>query len=187
MRSMAGVGIRPPKVLGAPKPTSSVMISNTFGAPFGGTTVGGQYGVRVRGVEVDDAAEGSWWIREIAAIQGGGGAGRPRRAGGLDLRRGVRSGCHQQEREHSAQEDVLVCFHDCFLQCFLLSCLFHQLDLARPPLLGEERLLRAVEAQEQEPALARHRLNPGALLGVGWLGWAEINGRGAVRVRHGSR
>src|ERR1700686_4117670 len=47
MRSRLGVGIRPPKVLGAPKPTSSVMISNTFGAPFGGTTVGGQYGVEV--------------------------------------------------------------------------------------------------------------------------------------------
>jgi hypothetical protein len=35
----------PPKVLGAPKPTSSVMINSTFGAPFGGTTRGGQYGV----------------------------------------------------------------------------------------------------------------------------------------------
>src|SRR5882724_11112191 len=47
MRSSAGVGMRPPKVLGAPKPTSSVMISNTFGAPCGGTTVGGQKGVEV--------------------------------------------------------------------------------------------------------------------------------------------
>src|ERR1700730_17422382 len=40
MRSMAGVGITPPKVLGAPKPASSVMMSNTLGAPFGGTTRG---------------------------------------------------------------------------------------------------------------------------------------------------
>ena len=31
----------PPKVLGAPKPWSSVMISSTLGAPFGGTTRGG--------------------------------------------------------------------------------------------------------------------------------------------------
>ena len=40
MRSSAGVGMTPPKVLGAPKPTSSVMISSTFGAPLGGTTRG---------------------------------------------------------------------------------------------------------------------------------------------------
>jgi hypothetical protein len=31
----------PPKVLGAPKPWSSVMMSNTLGAPLGGTTRGG--------------------------------------------------------------------------------------------------------------------------------------------------
>jgi hypothetical protein len=44
MRSMAGVGMTPPKVLGTPKPASSVMISSTFGAPFGGTTrAGHQY------------------------------------------------------------------------------------------------------------------------------------------------
>ena len=41
MRSSAGVGITPPKVLGAPKPTSSVMISRMLGAPLGGTTRGG--------------------------------------------------------------------------------------------------------------------------------------------------
>ena len=45
MRSMAGVGMTPPKVLGAPKPWSSVMISSTFGAPFGGTMRGGHQGV----------------------------------------------------------------------------------------------------------------------------------------------
>src|SRR5215813_1871757 len=43
MRSSAGVGITPPNVLGAPKPTSSVMISNTFGAPLGGTMRGGHH------------------------------------------------------------------------------------------------------------------------------------------------
>src|SRR5579872_4975502 len=41
MRSSAGVGMTPPNVLGAPKPTSSVMIKRTFGACFGGTTRGG--------------------------------------------------------------------------------------------------------------------------------------------------
>src|SRR6267142_2591064 len=41
MRSSAGVGTTPPNVPGAPKPTSSVMMSSTLGAPFGGTTRGG--------------------------------------------------------------------------------------------------------------------------------------------------
>ena len=35
----------PPKVLGAPKPSSSVMISRTLGAPAGGTTRGAHQGV----------------------------------------------------------------------------------------------------------------------------------------------
>src|ERR1700758_2413658 len=43
MRSMVGVGMTPPKVLGAPKPWSSVMMSSTLGAPFGGTTRGGHH------------------------------------------------------------------------------------------------------------------------------------------------
>src|SRR4030095_6818505 len=45
MRSIAGVGMTPPNVLGAPKPWSSVMMSNTLGAPLGGTTRGGHHGV----------------------------------------------------------------------------------------------------------------------------------------------
>jgi len=40
-----GVGITPPNVLETPKPVSSVMINKTFGAPLGGTTRAGQYGV----------------------------------------------------------------------------------------------------------------------------------------------
>ena len=43
MRSMAGVGTTPPKVPGAPNPLSSVMISRTLGAPFGGTTRGAHH------------------------------------------------------------------------------------------------------------------------------------------------
>src|SRR6516164_7473424 len=42
-RSKAGVGMTPPKVLGAPKPTSSVMISSTLGACLGGTTRGAHH------------------------------------------------------------------------------------------------------------------------------------------------
>ena len=38
----------PPKVLGTPKPASSVMISSTFGAPFGGTTRGAHQGFDCR-------------------------------------------------------------------------------------------------------------------------------------------
>ncbi len=45
MRSSAGVGMTPPKVEGAAKPTSSVMMRRMFGAPFGGTTRAGQAGV----------------------------------------------------------------------------------------------------------------------------------------------
>src|SRR5208283_5306388 len=44
IRSKAGVGITPPNVEGAAKPTSSVMISRIFGALFGGTTRMGQAG-----------------------------------------------------------------------------------------------------------------------------------------------
>src|SRR6478736_6128874 len=40
MRASAGVGTTPPNVPGAPKPTSSVMMSSTLGARFGGTTRG---------------------------------------------------------------------------------------------------------------------------------------------------
>src|SRR6516225_3878108 len=45
MRSMVGVDMTPPNVLGAPKPWSSVMISSTLGASFGGTMRGGHQGV----------------------------------------------------------------------------------------------------------------------------------------------
>src|SRR5262245_28447924 len=45
MRSRFGVGTTPPNVLETPKPVSSVMINRTFGAPLGGTTRAGQYGV----------------------------------------------------------------------------------------------------------------------------------------------
>src|SRR4051794_4553368 len=43
MRSSAGVGMTPPKVPGAPKPTSSVMMSRTLGASLGGTTRGAHH------------------------------------------------------------------------------------------------------------------------------------------------
>src|SRR5262249_54225089 len=45
MRSSAGVGITPPKVLGAAKPTSSVMMRRMLGAPLGGTIRGAHHGL----------------------------------------------------------------------------------------------------------------------------------------------
>src|SRR3954454_17872923 len=44
MRSIDGVGMTPPNVLGTAKPASSVMISSTFGAPLGGTMRGAHQG-----------------------------------------------------------------------------------------------------------------------------------------------
>src|SRR5271170_4188761 len=44
MRSSVGVGMTPPNVLGAAKPTSSVMMRRTLGAPLGGLTCGGHQG-----------------------------------------------------------------------------------------------------------------------------------------------
>src|SRR5207247_540692 len=44
MRSIAGVGMTPPNVLGTPKPESSVMMSRIFGAFLGGTTRGAHQG-----------------------------------------------------------------------------------------------------------------------------------------------
>src|SRR5208283_1151984 len=47
---MVGVGIGPPNVLLAPKPTSSVRISKMLGAPFGALTSPGKSGVESLGV-----------------------------------------------------------------------------------------------------------------------------------------
>src|SRR5262245_61619706 len=44
-RSKFGVGIGPPKVLAAPKPVSSVMMSRTLGAPSGAVTSLGKSGL----------------------------------------------------------------------------------------------------------------------------------------------
>src|SRR5262249_44408880 len=49
---MVGVGIRPPNVLGTPKPASSVMISSTLGAPLGGTTRGAHHGFDSRALSL---------------------------------------------------------------------------------------------------------------------------------------
>src|SRR5439155_7966189 len=43
MRSIVGVGMTPPNVLGTPKPESSVMMSRIFGAFLGGTTRGAHH------------------------------------------------------------------------------------------------------------------------------------------------
>src|SRR6266545_1122907 len=45
MRSIVGVGMTPPKVLGTPKPESSVMMSKMLGACLAGTTRGAHHGL----------------------------------------------------------------------------------------------------------------------------------------------
>src|SRR5215471_16457810 len=45
MRSIVGVGMTPPNVLGTPNPASSVMMRSTLGAPLGGTTRGAHHGL----------------------------------------------------------------------------------------------------------------------------------------------
>src|SRR5262245_20542712 len=62
--SKFGVGIGPPNVLDAPKPTSSVMMSSTFGAPFGAWTSLGKSGVE------------PLTVRPILPWNGGSGFGR---------------------------------------------------------------------------------------------------------------
>src|SRR6266568_2436166 len=44
MRSIVGVGMTPPNVLGTPKPESSVIISRILGACLGGTMRGAHHG-----------------------------------------------------------------------------------------------------------------------------------------------
>ena len=63
MRSSAGVGTTPPKVLGSPKPWSSVMMSRMLGAPVGGTIRGAHQGVDFRA------------FRSISPPKGGAGGG----------------------------------------------------------------------------------------------------------------
>ena len=68
MRSSAGVGMTPPKVLGAPKPSSSAMMSNTLGAPFGGTMRGAHQGCDSE-ASLDHAAEFRIGRRKLFSIQ----------------------------------------------------------------------------------------------------------------------
>src|SRR6266704_1540010 len=48
MRSIVGVGMTPPNVLGTPKPESSVIMSRIFGASLGGTMRGAQQALDLR-------------------------------------------------------------------------------------------------------------------------------------------
>jgi hypothetical protein len=112
-----------------------------------------------------------------------------RKLGGLRVR-----GCCQHHRceagcADSGSNEVLSAggFH--YRACRLIACLLHQLDLARAPLLGEERFERAVEAQHRYKALARHGLDPVAPFDIRWLRRPEVNRRCAVggRFRGGRR
>src|SRR6266481_1391709 len=104
MRSMAGAGITPPKVLGAPKPWSSVMMSSTLGAPFGGTT---------RGAHHDVDSEAFSLITPPNAGSGGGSCfpvivvvapGEPGTPGALSQCRGATEDKKARARKHTATD-----------------------------------------------------------------------------------
>ena len=95
MRSSAGVGMTPPKVLGAPKPTSSVMMSSTLGAFLGGTTRGAHQALDCSGVVLDHAAEFRVGRRKLLAVDRRGGAGRTGCA--VDLLGVDRNSCRQHK------------------------------------------------------------------------------------------
>ena len=68
IRSMVGVGIGPPKVLLAPKPTSSVRMMRMFGAPFGRRHRLGEVLYGIGGRQPDLAFENRIGNRQVAAI-----------------------------------------------------------------------------------------------------------------------
>src|SRR6516225_6385669 len=106
MRSSVGVGITPPNVDGAPKPTSSVRISRILGAPLWRNHPCRPRRLGLRSVEADITLEGLRRRRQVTSIDCRGCGGRTRRAGGL---LGV-AGCAERENEsgaeHSAQREV---------------------------------------------------------------------------------
>ena len=65
----------PPKVLGAPKPWSSVMMSSTLGAPFGGTMRGGHQGFNSEAFSSitppNFGSGGGSWLPEIVVVASG--------------------------------------------------------------------------------------------------------------------
>src|SRR5271165_2484645 len=71
--SRVGVGTGPPNALEAPKPTSSVRISSTFGAPLGAFTGWGKS-------DFESAV-----VRPMTPLNGGGGEGRTETSGGPAL------------------------------------------------------------------------------------------------------
>ena len=70
---MVGVGMTPPKVPGAPKPTSSVMVRSTLGAPLGDTLRTNSHG-SLRDFIIAETAPGHWlpWGRLVDAVRRGG-------------------------------------------------------------------------------------------------------------------
>jgi hypothetical protein len=66
---------------------------------------------------------------------------------------------------------------------FATATSLHHFDLARPPGLGEERLERAVQAQDREETLFRIGLDPVAPFDIRSLRRAEVDRRRAVGAR----
>ena len=106
MRSSAGVGTTPPNVPGAPNPQSSVMMSNTLGAPFGGTMRGGHHGFDSEAFSLitppNVGSGGGSCLPSMVVVA----LGEPRLASGLHLGSGRRCNCHDGGSEHPAKEDL---------------------------------------------------------------------------------
>jgi hypothetical protein len=84
----AGVGMMlPPKVAGAPKPTSLVRISRMFGRTFRRYDARRPSRLRLQSIQVDLTLERRRWRWQISAIDRHSSVGRARCAGGLDLLR----------------------------------------------------------------------------------------------------
>ena len=75
-RSIVGMGIGPPKVLGTPKPMSSISTMTTFGAPAGAFTSKRGGGVTLRAsISVTAGRAGSWIGSTVRSITAGPAAG----------------------------------------------------------------------------------------------------------------
>ena len=164
MRSIVGVGMTPPKVLGTPKPESSVMMSRTLGASLGGTMRGAHQALDCRASSLITPPNFGSGAGQLLAADGGGGAGRTRRAGGFDFGpggddRGGDGGRGDPEAKTLVLEYSLVFLHSIALSiCCLIAELIQSVRRARHP--------------RPEPAAAvQHRRR--RWLFILWFGWFQ--------------
>src|SRR6266581_3497537 len=111
MRSIVGVGMTPPNVLGTPKPESSVIMSRIFGASLGGHDAWRPPSFGFEGVVLDHAAEFRVGCRQLFAAEGSGGARRTRLTSGVYLGRDARGGREYERSRPACSRHDSLCFH----------------------------------------------------------------------------